>query len=63
MPVHNASNYLNETLSSLLFQSYDGELELSIFDDASTVSQSKGCLSAALYVFVVCPNRTAQWRL
>jgi hypothetical protein len=36
MPVHNAEKWLDESVSSILTQSYDGPLEVSFFNDAST---------------------------
>ena len=36
MPVHNAEKWLDESVSSILTQTYDGPLEVSFFNDAST---------------------------
>ena len=36
LPVHNASQWLDECLMSLLTQTYEGPIELSAYDDAST---------------------------
>ena len=40
MPVRNAAKWLPECLQSLLDQSYGGPMELSVFDDGSTVRRS-----------------------
>ena len=37
MPIHNAAEWLEEALHSVLRQTFTGSLELSVFDDASTV--------------------------
>ncbi len=37
MPVHNGSAWLDEALSSVLEQTFTGTMELSVFNDASTV--------------------------
>ena len=37
MPIHNADEWLEEALQSVLRQTFTGSLELSVFDDASTV--------------------------
>ncbi|KAH9495807.1 UDP-GlcNAc:betaGal beta-1,3-N-acetylglucosaminyltransferase-like protein 1 [Bulinus truncatus] len=36
LPVHNASQWLTECLTSVVHQSYRGPIELSVYDDAST---------------------------
>ena len=36
LPVHNASRWLDEALSSVCAQIYRGPIEVSIFDDGST---------------------------
>ncbi len=38
MPVYNASCWLDECLQAVLHQDFTGAMELSVFDDASTVS-------------------------
>lgn len=38
MPMYNASPWLDECLQSVLDQDFTGTMELSVFDDASTVS-------------------------
>lgn len=38
MPVYNASSWLDECLQGILQQDFTGSMELSVFDDASTVS-------------------------
>lgn len=38
MPVYNASCWLDECLQGILQQDFTGSTELSVFDDASTVS-------------------------
>ncbi len=38
MPVHNGAAWLDEALSSVLEQTFTGTMELSVFNDASTVS-------------------------
>ena len=38
LPVYNAEKWLDETLHSVLQQSFEGQFELSIYNDASTVS-------------------------
>ena len=40
MPIYNASEWLEEALQSVLQQSFTGSLELSVFNDGSTVSIS-----------------------
>lgn len=40
MPMHNASSWLDECLQAVLNQDFTGIMELSVFDDASTVSFS-----------------------
>ena len=37
MPMYNASCWLDECLQAILHQDYTGTMELSVFDDASTV--------------------------
>ena len=37
MPVHNAELWLDDSLASVLAQRFQGQLELSIYNDASTV--------------------------
>lgn len=37
MPVYNASCWLDECLQAILVQDFSGSMELSVFDDASTV--------------------------
>ena len=41
MPVYNAANWLQETLESVCRQTFTGSLELSVFNDASTVSSQR----------------------
>eukprot|EP01112_Ceratiomyxa_fruticulosa_P020660 TRINITY_DN7115_c0_g1_i1.p1 TRINITY_DN7115_c0_g1~~TRINITY_DN7115_c0_g1_i1.p1 ORF type:complete len:328 (-),score=60.67 TRINITY_DN7115_c0_g1_i1:119-1102(-) len=36
IPVHNAGNFLDDCFNSILNQTYEGKLEISIFNDAST---------------------------
>jgi len=36
MPVHNAENWLDESASSIFTQTYDGPMEVSFYNDAST---------------------------
>lgn len=38
MPVYNASCWLDECLQAILQQDFTGTMQLSVFDDASTVS-------------------------
>ena len=38
MPMKNAAPWLSEALESLLAQSYDGPMELTVFNDGSSVS-------------------------
>ena len=38
LPVYNAEKWLDETLHSVLQQNFEGQFELSIYNDASTVS-------------------------
>ena len=38
MPMRNAARWLEEALQSVAAQTFAGSLELSVFDDASTVS-------------------------
>lgn len=38
MPMYNASCWLDECLQAVLYQDFTGTMELSVFDDASTVS-------------------------
>lgn len=38
MPMYNASCWLDECLQAVLHQDFTGTMELSVFDDASTVS-------------------------
>lgn len=45
LPVYNASCWLDECLLGILHQDFTGSMELSVFDDASTV-----CLFARLHV-------------
>lgn len=40
MPMRNAAPWLSEALESLLTQSYDGPMELTVFNDGSSVSCS-----------------------
>lgn len=40
MPVYNASCWLEECLQAVLQQDFTGTMQLSVFDDASTVSVS-----------------------
>ena len=40
MPVHNGAKWLAESLGSVLTQTFTGSMELSVFNDASTVSNS-----------------------
>ncbi len=41
--MHNASRWLEETLSSVVEQTFTGSMELSVYDDASTVSCRAAC--------------------
>lgn len=41
LPVHNAAQWLEECLESILNQDFTGSLELSVFDDASTDNSGK----------------------
>lgn len=41
MPMRNAAPWLPEALESLLSQSYDGPMELTVFNDGSSVSFHK----------------------
>uniref|UniRef100_A0A8C6TVM1 UDP-GlcNAc:betaGal beta-1,3-N-acetylglucosaminyltransferase-like 1 n=2 Tax=Neogobius melanostomus TaxID=47308 RepID=A0A8C6TVM1_9GOBI len=41
MPVHNAAQWLEECLQSILNQDFPGSMELSVFDDASTDGSRK----------------------
>ena len=36
MPVHNAEKWLDESINSVLAQNYDGPMEISFYNDAST---------------------------
>lgn len=38
MPMYNASPWLDECLQAVVDQDFTGNMELSVFDDASTVS-------------------------
>ena len=40
MTVHNAAEWIEDALRSILAQTFQGKLELSLFDDASTVSHA-----------------------
>ena len=40
MTVHNAAEWLEAALRSVLQQTFTGRMELSVFDDASTVSHA-----------------------
>lgn len=42
MPMYNASCWLDECLQAVLHQDFTGTMELSVFDDASTVSPFVG---------------------
>ncbi|XP_069576606.1 queuosine-tRNA galactosyltransferase isoform X5 [Brachyistius frenatus] len=42
LPVYNASCWLDECLQAVLQQDFNGSMELSVFDDASTVYTSHG---------------------
>ena len=47
MPMRNAAPWLSEAMESLLAQSYDGPMELTVFNDGSSVS-----LSIAVWQYV-----------
>ena len=38
MPIRNAAPWLSEALESLLAQTYEGPMELTVFNDGSSVS-------------------------
>ena len=38
MPVYNGAEWLEETLASILAQTFTGQMELSVYNDGSTVS-------------------------
>ena len=40
MTMHNAAQWLEEALQSVMAQTFAGSLELSVFDDASTVCRA-----------------------
>ena len=40
MPVHNGSRWLDDSLTSVLAQTFTGSLELSAYNDASNVSHN-----------------------
>lgn len=44
MPVYNAENWLQEALESVCKQTFSGSLELSVFNDASTVSLQRNSM-------------------
>ena len=53
VPMHSASCWLGECLQGLLHQDFTGSIELSVYDDASTVSVCKGvCVGVRVCVRV-----------
>lgn len=70
MPVYNASCWLDECLQAIIQQDFSGTMQLSVFDDASTVSvflqlQKRGRNSPKLTSTVCPPFRMApgrQWK-
>lgn len=70
MPVYNASCWLDECLQAIIQQDFSGTMQLSVFDDASTVSvflhlQKRGRNSPKLKSNVCPPFRMApgqQWK-
>lgn len=53
MPVYNASCWLKECLQAILNQDFPGSMELSVFDDASTV-----CVFVTFYSYSLIPCET-----
>ena len=44
MTVHNAAEWIEQSLHSVLSQTFTGKMELSLFNDASTVSHTPSCM-------------------
>lgn len=66
MPVYNASCWLDECLQAILQQDFTGTMQLSVFDDASTVSvflhrHKRGRNTPKLTPTVCSPFRMAPW--
>lgn len=53
MTVHNAAQWLEEALDSVHSQTFTGSLELSVFDDASTVSASLYCDQLGHFLVII----------